>query len=763
MRMLIAVNRTYTNRPVSEDKEVRRAEYRAINKTFENLDIAIADLANEVGNGHAFCAQHKKRWRASPNFLGAGFLAVDVDYGLRIEEALAHPFVQQYGGLLYTSGRHTNEKHRFRVVFELEKPITDEIEMKRAYTGLLSKFGADPSCKDACRMFFGNTAAQVKLLGGAPLPAEEVGTLITRGKEIKTSAETLGRTQASAATTHSRVILQSDLLVTDTSGTQHPLADLPAMTPIHCPVHVDRNPSAVTIRSKRGTPGVYCSSCNASFYLRKEGPFYDFDYDLKVLRDLARRPTEDSMIASMEADNPEDAASAAHSTGICFVNEPFLPPVQADADIVLIKSPKGSGKTEWLTRVVRDARQNGQSVLLIGHRQMLIMSTAKRLGLTPYITMKRQSAEDEPKIAYNKPDRHFAVCIDSLPTRLDPRINKYDVILIDEVEQVLAHLTSDTLREQRNNAITFLGHYLRQSKKAYLLDADLNRVTGVCIPELLDSVTPVRKMALVVINEYAAPRGSMQLYNDKGHLIQQLYSHLAEGKRCFVCANSRKEVNALGKALQESFKESKKFKVITGENSQTAGAQEFLLSLPNSMLEYDCVLVSPAVGTGIDITFPNGETRIDAVFGLFSPRVNTHFDIDQQLCRVRHPGSVHVWISPQKFRFSTERKLILSELKVSALRNGFQYAGLNADGSPIYSDADQKYMRIFSEVRAAARASKNELREHFCALRKFSGWDIDVLERDVAASKDGNELAKFGKEMAAEERVRRSEALPMRC
>jgi hypothetical protein len=87
--MLVAVNRTHKNKPQSEDKAKLKGEYRRINKSFENLDITLSQLADEVRNGYAFCAQHTKRWRSSANFLQSGFLAVDVDHGLRVEDALA--------------------------------------------------------------------------------------------------------------------------------------------------------------------------------------------------------------------------------------------------------------------------------------------------------------------------------------------------------------------------------------------------------------------------------------------------------------------------------------------------------------------------------------------------------------------------------------------------------------------------------------------------------------------------------------------------
>jgi hypothetical protein len=42
---------------------------------------------------------------------------------------------------------------------------------------------------------------------------------------------------------------------------------------------------------------------------------------------------------------------------------------------------------------------------------------------------------------------------------------------------------------------------------------------------------------------------------------------------------------------------------------------------------------------------------IDCVYGFFEPFINTHTDIDQQLARVRNPGSVKVWFKPGRFDF----------------------------------------------------------------------------------------------------------------
>jgi predicted transcriptional regulator of viral defense system len=54
--------------------------------------------------------------------------------------------------------------------------------------------------------------------------------------------------------------------------------------------------------------------------------------------------------------------------------------------VLCVKSPKGSGKTEQLENIVREAKERKLSVLLLGHRRSLLQSMSRRLGLTCYFT-----------------------------------------------------------------------------------------------------------------------------------------------------------------------------------------------------------------------------------------------------------------------------------------------------------------------------------------------------------------------------------------
>ena len=721
--MLLAINRTAKNK-------VEESDFRRFNGGFENVDLSIAELADEVSQGYAFCPQHRNGWREGKNFICSGVIGVDVDHGLRVEEALAHPFVQQFGGFVYTTVSHTAEAHRFRIVFELEQPITEASCMRHAFTGLISKFGGDKACKDACRLFYGNENATVTHLG-KKLPPEEVSKLILRGEEYKLSVSMRRKAKdgdggkskkTPKGTVRSRYPIEPDTIVRDKDGIERRLADLPKGVSIHCPVHVDNHPSAFTLISKQGVVGLYCSACAATFFVSPYPGRYDFDYNVDILR-------------GVDTDADE-------GYGIVFINEQYLPKFDTPADVILVKSPKGTGKTELLKDVVAAAKNDGKSVLLIGHRQALIRSTAQRLGLTPYIDPVTGRAV--------KPNRHYAICLDSLSTKLTPKIHDYDIVIVDEVEQVLVHLTSDTIAPRRKQSLTHLQYYLRTAKKLYVLDADLNDVTALCISALLSDERGRQKGFLFIVNDWKPQRGITHLYESEAHLWQLLHEHLAAGKRCFVCSNSKKRVDALTLALEMAYSE-KAIYSITSDNSREHAAQEFLSNLPKSFLDYDCVLVSPAVGTGVDITFANEESLVDSVFGFFETQTTTHFDMDQQLCRVRHPGSVRVWVSSATYNFETDTEVIRQEIVSSYGKESF--VDFDDDGSPEYNKVDLLYADLYADITSMQRGSKNELLENFKNLRAANGWEIVEVATDEEARKEGKELAVLGAELAKEERA----------
>ena len=187
---------------------------------------------------------------------------------------------------------------------------------------------------------------------------------------------------------------------------------------------------------------------------------------------------------------------------------------------------------------------------------------------------------------------------------------------------------------------------------------------------------------------------------------------------------------------------------ISSRNSQDSHIQEFIKNVKVAVLDYDVVIVSPSVGTGVDITFPNNDQKIDAVYGFFHARVNTHFDIDQQISRVRHPKSVRVWISPETFRFDSNHDAIKHEVDRTD-RHSKRLIGIEPNGKPIYETNDE-YLNLYANVKSMQRGSKNNLRLNFKKLKTHEGWTINQVECDEEANKEGLAIARRGKELYEE-------------
>lgn len=764
--MKLAINTTFINKP--ETKE----DYKNICGTFDNVEVSSEELSKIVHAGYAFCPQINNNWKKASNFLCSDYLAVDIDEGIPIENMMEHDFVKQYCSFIYTTVNHTEEDHRFRIVFELEETITDPNIMKHAMSGLLKKFGGDPSCKDPTRMFFGSKGCKLHQLNNT-LPEKQVKLLIPHGEESnKPSQFQDTKTSEFKSSFVSNNIIDLDTTVVDRDGNNHILRELPPQTPIRCPVHSpDDKASAFTLINKVGTVGVHCMKCSTTYYTSSGTPPFDFNYSLSNLKHLENLPP-DYLV------DPDDILEIEQllPKSVIRAGERYLKQYNTNGDFVFVKSPKGTGKTYWLEQVVNQCKKDNRNridwldseperrpmtlseirkwarwkgVLLIGHRRSLISSLSERLGLksylnSPYYDHTKNIAVKE---SFNKPVPYYSICADSLSTLIDTRDNWWPIIIIDEVEQVLSHLTSDTLKTKRNNTYHVFKHLINSAKKVYLMDADLNELTVETMHQLL---IDKNKSVSVIINDYKVNNKSFDLYARENHLKKDLLDTIANDKRCFICSNSKRKIDVLTELIKQKFKGTKKIISITVDNSQHQEIQDFIRNIKTEILKYDVILCSPTLSTGIDISFNDDKQHIDCVYGLFETRVNTHFDIDQQISRVRNPKHIRVWISPQTFRFQTNKEVIRKEIEESHEKYR-QIVSINDDGEKQYND--NEYLNLYSHVKSIERGSKNNLKNNFIKLKKYNGWSINDITANDIDLEEIKELNKLSKEEKLIEKI----------
>ena len=240
-----------------------------------------------------------------------------------------------------------------------------------------------------------------------------------------------------------------------------------------------------------------------------------------------------------------------------------------------------------------------------------------------------------------------------------------------------------------------------------------------------------------------------------GNLISDAYG----GKRIFITSNSKEKVKQIRKAIDEKATLSGlgtlRIFQITSENSREKETQEFIGEIKSQILNYDVVLSSPSLGTGVDITFDGAESKIDVVYGFFENQINSHMEIDQQLARVRHPGDVRIWISPRKYNFEFEFDVVKEDL----IRNNL-YEHLfpddelsNSNGQLV--DSGSLFVNMAAMILADQRASKNNLKQNFIDYKNKSGWTVNEPLLDDLEEIEGKSFYRIGKAKLKEEEIER--------
>jgi len=163
------LNDTYECKPCSINVEwqnkASREQLVKHGNDFSNCEITRYDLARFIHCGFAFCSQYKDR-RKKDNFVSTGFVALDFDEW-NLAEAIAHQYIRDHASIVYTTPTHSMEQHRFRVVFELEKPVTNSHQFEQLIKGLMTIFPqADRACKDCIRIFNGSVNCEPMVMDG---------------------------------------------------------------------------------------------------------------------------------------------------------------------------------------------------------------------------------------------------------------------------------------------------------------------------------------------------------------------------------------------------------------------------------------------------------------------------------------------------------------------------------------------------------------------------------------------------------------------
>lgn len=733
---------------------------------WKNTSLSSQELMDWIKGGGPYCPWVKDGFRSDKNFEGTNIVCVDVDEGISIDDAVNHEFAEKGLHILYTTAKHSPDAPRFRLIFKLPEVIENSEKYKRIQGALQHIFQGDRAVVHPAGFFYGNSKAKFQSWDRR-FTNEDVERLVKLVMPPK--SDTLGANRG-YTTQRSKAHLSPETILQTASGEFKKFSDLLNRTPVHCHYHPDKSPSAVVMVLKDKRRFLRCSSCDLTWWQEQKGgsfaeksQFPDFVETVREIKDADRnklRKIIKNLPPDMDSSNWKVPSIHFHKNAHFRLN-------RLASGLTFIKSPKGTGKTESLIQIILDktvvpmsatldrffdpmtdeeireialSKKTGFRVLLIGHRRSLIRNLCERLNLDCYL-------DDNSKLSSHKKDR-YGVCVDSLH-KIQGQTKPYDLIILDESEQVLAHFLSSTL-SNASNVFDLFRSVIRTSSSIIALDADLGWTTYLTLSSMRSkSKLPIEnEPANIYINELVGSKGSYELHTSKIGLIQDLDRQIKEGKKIFVASNSKNFIEAQHLLFEDMYPDASKI-FITSSNSGTEKTQHFVKNIKTEIKKYDLVLASPTLGTGVDITFDNSEKYFDIVYGFFEARVNSHWEIDQQLSRVRHPKEVKLWVSPESFNFETVFESVKYDLLSShVVANTMMEAEKIITKS--YIEEEDDFLRMAAMVISNHRFSKNQLKTNLVEYRHLTGWDVTHVEAPPDVSY-GSKLIKHAKSLSEAE------------
>lgn len=322
-------------------------------------------------------------------------------------------------------------------------------------------------------------------------------------------------------------------------------------------------------------------------------------------------------------------------------------PIPADARLICLKAPKGTGKTESMVPLADEAIRNGQPVILITHRVQLGQQLADRLGVS-YLTELKESEEGALL--------GFGLCIDSLhpqsQARFKPKQWSDALVIIDECEQVLWHgLNSQTCQKDRVRILktfrTLLTNTLRPggSGRVILSDADL---TDQSI-NLVRGLAGVGEQPWICLNTWKPEQGWNVHHYQQSQPVAwyaALEQDVSDGGRPFIVTSAQKAKSTWGTFTLESrlvqqFPDKRILRIDSETIADPSHPAYGCISKLNQVLTgYDIVIASPSIETGVSIDI---KRHFTSVWGCFQGVTPDH-SVRQALARLREPVDRHIWV-----------------------------------------------------------------------------------------------------------------------
>ena len=352
-------------------------------------------------------------------------------------------------------------------------------------------------------------------------------------------------------------------------------------------------------------------------------------------------------------------------------------------NILAIKSPVGTGKTQYIKSFINHFRELEIEKSKIYNETHGSPFVHNYLSLVSRVSLSKMHTEELKLENYNDLDGcaqlnsvyqieslyrlyeilKFADSDDEIKYNIKNGTKMHNIVgenncililIIDEFTSFLKHFESKTIRDRRFKTLDMLNVLINSAKYVIISDADLNTTSLAYLSNMY-----INKKIIVYDNYYIGQRDTkVTIYRNPNTFIDDIVNSIKSGKNVYVCSDSKTKIEKeiyeqvsikLFRDVNDTIDESttKKCMLLMDKNSilytSEKGNKDDFQDV-NSLWLNKNVFVSPTVQYGI--SFDGAKTH--EVF-LFCHRVGADaFENVQQASRIRDPIAINIYIKKKE-------------------------------------------------------------------------------------------------------------------
>ena len=204
---------------------------------------------------------------------------------------------------------------------------------------------------------------------------------------------------------------------------------------------------------------------------------------------------------------------------------------------------------------------------------------------------------------------------------------RYDMIILDESESLLAHMDEKTMEKKEIEVFNFFNQLLEHSGKLLFMDGDISG-RSLSFAKSYGEMTYInnintgaKKVFNLILDEARWERG---LHED----LQRFHAEDPNFKVVIVCQGSNKAMSLMGD-LREKFPQLVVESLVGTDSGETK--RRYMEDINETLSKVNVFLYSPVIESGVDITIP-----VKKVYGTLCGRSNCQRAFLQMLARCRN-------------------------------------------------------------------------------------------------------------------------------